>query len=145
MDMFGYLFFPIWMILFMIPLILIFFILWIWVLVDCLLSDKLTTGEKIIWIIVIFLFNFIGALLYLIFRKDKRLFKVENKKGFKGKKLYKSRTNKILAGVCGGLGEYFNIDPTLIRLLWIMITFFTMLWLGIIAYIIAMIIIPEKR
>ena len=32
------------------------------------------------------------------------------------KKLYRSKTNKKLAGVCGGLGEYFNVDPTLIRL-----------------------------
>ena len=35
------------------------------------------------------------------------------------KQLYRSDTNKILFGVCGGLGEYFNIDPTIIRLLWV--------------------------
>ena len=35
------------------------------------------------------------------------------------RQLYRSDTNKILFGVCGGLGEYFNIDPTIIRLLWV--------------------------
>ena len=35
------------------------------------------------------------------------------------KKLYKSETNKMLAGVCGGIAEYFNIDPTLVRLGWV--------------------------
>ena len=36
-----------------------------------------------------------------------------------GKKLYKSNKNKILDGVCGGIAEYFNIDPTLVRLGWV--------------------------
>ncbi|EEX20956.1 PspC domain protein [Blautia hansenii DSM 20583] len=48
----------------------------------------------------------------------------------------------MLAGVCGGIAEYFNIDPTLIRLAWIILTcmgFGT----GIIAYIIAAIVIPK--
>ena len=34
------------------------------------------------------------------------------------KKLYRSNTNKMLCGVCGGIGEYFNIDPTIVRLIW---------------------------
>lgn len=59
------------------------------------------------------------------------------------KRLYKSSTNRVLAGVCGGIGEYFNIDPTLIRLAWVI--FCLAGGSGIIAYIIAMIIIPELR
>ena len=35
------------------------------------------------------------------------------------KKLYRSNINKMLCGVCGGIGEYFNIDPTIIRLIWV--------------------------
>ncbi|MBD4336467.1 PspC domain-containing protein, partial [Xanthomonas citri pv. citri] len=35
------------------------------------------------------------------------------------KRLYKSNTNKVIDGVCGGIGEYFNIDPTLVRLAWV--------------------------
>lgn len=56
------------------------------------------------------------------------------------KRLTKS-TNKMLCGVCAGIAEYFNLDPTIIRLLWVVLTFFG--GSGIIAYIIAAIIIPE--
>ena len=58
------------------------------------------------------------------------------------KKLYKSRTNKKVAGVCGGIGEYFNIDPTLVRLGFVALSF--MAGGGLMAYILAAIIIPEK-
>ncbi len=58
----------------------------------------------------------------------------------KGRKLYRSSTNRMIAGVCGGLGEYFNIDPTIIRLVWALIG---LTGAGIAAYIIAMIIIPS--
>lgn len=57
------------------------------------------------------------------------------------KKLYRSTTNCMLAGVCGGIGEYFNIDPTLIRLAWVL--FSALGGSGILAYIIAAIIIPK--
>lgn len=58
------------------------------------------------------------------------------------KKLYKSSTNKVLAGVCGGIGEYFNVDPTWIRLA--LILFSAMGGSGILAYIIAWLIIPDE-
>ena len=45
------------------------------------------------------------------------------------KKLYKSRTNKKLAGVCGGLGDYFKIDPSIIRLLVLVIGVFTAIFM----------------
>ena len=57
------------------------------------------------------------------------------------KKLYKSSVNRMLRGVCGGIAEYFNIDPTLVRLVWVIITL--MGGAGILAYIIAAIIIPD--
>ncbi|MCI8832992.1 MAG: PspC domain-containing protein [Clostridia bacterium] len=58
------------------------------------------------------------------------------------KRLYKIETGKKLDGVCGGIAEYFDIDPTLVRLLWII---FSCCWGGgIIAYIIAAIIMPKK-
>lgn len=56
------------------------------------------------------------------------------------RKLYKSR-NRMLCGVCGGIGEYLNLDPTVIRLLWIIFSFVG--GCGILAYIIAAIVIPE--
>lgn len=60
------------------------------------------------------------------------------------KRLYRSNTNKMMAGVCGGIGEYFNIDPTLIRLAWVLLSIPTALFGGLIAYIFAAIIIPTR-
>ncbi len=58
------------------------------------------------------------------------------------KKLHKSQTDKKLCGVCGGLAEYFNIDPTLVRLLWILFSIAG--GAGLLAYIIAAIIMPDN-
>ena len=60
------------------------------------------------------------------------------------KRLRRSASNKVLGGFCGGLGEYFNIDPTIIRLAWILATF----WIGIpliIAYILGLIIVSVSE
>ncbi len=59
------------------------------------------------------------------------------------KRLYKINQGKKLDGVCGGIAEYFDIDPTFIRLLWILFTACS-LGSGIIAYIIAAIVMPRK-
>ncbi len=56
-------------------------------------------------------------------------------------RLYKSSTDKVVDGVCGGIGEYFDLDPVIIRLLWVVLVIFG--GTGILAYIIAMIIIPK--
>lgn len=58
------------------------------------------------------------------------------------KRLYKSNENKMISGVCGRIAEYFNIDPTLVRLGWVL--FSALGGSGIIAYIIAAIIIPKR-
>ncbi len=58
------------------------------------------------------------------------------------KKLYRSEKNKMLAGICGGLGEYFTIDATLLRLVWLLIVVFTGIFPGVIVYIIAIFVIP---
>ena len=55
------------------------------------------------------------------------------------RKLYRSNNNKMLCGVCGGLGEYLNIAPTIVRLIW---AIFICSGPGIIAYFIAALIIP---
>ena len=59
------------------------------------------------------------------------------------KKLTRS-TNKMLAGVCGGIAEYFDIDPTLVRVLYAALSFFSAAFPGLILYIIMMLIMPEK-
>ena len=58
------------------------------------------------------------------------------------KKLYKSHTNKMICGVCGGLGEFFGIDPTIIRLVWAILGLCG--GTGIIAYLLAAVIIPNS-
>lgn len=57
------------------------------------------------------------------------------------KKLYKSSTDKKLCGVCGGIAEYFNIDPTLIRLAWAMLVL--CFGTGVLVYIIAALVMPS--
>ena len=58
------------------------------------------------------------------------------------RKLYRSKTDVKLAGVCGGLAEYFDIDVTIIRILWIVGFFMTAIFSGVLLYIICACIIP---
>lgn len=58
------------------------------------------------------------------------------------KKLYRDTKNEMLAGVCAGLAKYLDIDPTIIRLIWVVITFAG--GSGLIAYIICAIVIPTE-
>lgn len=58
------------------------------------------------------------------------------------RKLYRSRQERMIAGVCGGLGEYFDIDPTLVRLLFVVATLFGGP-AGPVAYLIFMIVVPN--
>ena len=60
----------------------------------------------------------------------------------KDKRLYRSESNKKIAGVCGGIGEYFDVDPTLIRVAWII--FAILGGSGLLAYIICMIVMPKE-
>ena len=59
------------------------------------------------------------------------------------KKLYRSMMNKKLCGVCGGLGDYFDIDPTVIRVAWIL--FALLGGSGLLAYLICAIVIPQQN
>lgn len=58
------------------------------------------------------------------------------------KRLYKIENGKKLCGVCGGIAEYFNIDATIVRLLWVLLVF--CVGTGILAYIVAAIIMTKK-
>ncbi|OGI72119.1 PspC domain-containing protein [Candidatus Nomurabacteria bacterium RIFCSPHIGHO2_02_FULL_37_45] len=60
------------------------------------------------------------------------------------KRLYKSDTNKVFAGVIGGIGEYFDIDPTLLRLAYILIAILTAFFPAVIGYLIACIVVPKR-
>ena len=58
------------------------------------------------------------------------------------KKLYRS-SDRIVAGVCGGIAEYFDIDPTLIRVVYVILSLFSVAFPGVLLYIILMILIPN--
>lgn len=60
----------------------------------------------------------------------------------KGKKLYKIQDQRMICGVCAGIAEYFDIDPSIVRIGWIALTFAA--GSGLLAYIIAAIILPDK-
>ena len=57
------------------------------------------------------------------------------------KRLYRSSTNSMICGVCGGIGEYLNVDPTIIRLLALLLGFTGS---GVLVYIVAAIIMPDE-
>lgn len=60
------------------------------------------------------------------------------------KKLYRSNSDKMIAGVCGGIAEYFDVDPTIVRLGAVLLTFLTAFFPCVVAYVIAMVIVPVK-
>jgi phage shock protein PspC (stress-responsive transcriptional regulator) len=59
------------------------------------------------------------------------------------RRLYRSKENRVLFGVCGGIGEYFDVDPTIIRIIFVLFS----IWggIGIVLYIVGLIVIPESR
>lgn len=58
------------------------------------------------------------------------------------RRLWRSRDNRVIAGVCGGLGEYFNIDPVILRIVWVLLIFGA--GTGLLAYLIAWLVIPPE-
>ncbi len=58
------------------------------------------------------------------------------------RRFYRKRNDKMIAGVCSGVADYFDIDPTLVRILWVAITLAG--GAGLLAYIICLIIVPEE-
>jgi phage shock protein C len=60
------------------------------------------------------------------------------------KKLYRSTTNTMLGGVCGGFAEYFGWDPTLVRIIYALVSIFSAAFPGIIVYVVLWAIIPKR-
>ncbi|HMB17365.1 MAG TPA: PspC domain-containing protein [Candidatus Paceibacterota bacterium] len=60
------------------------------------------------------------------------------------KKLYRSEDNKVFAGIIGGIGEYMDVDPTILRLVFIFLVMVTGIIPGVIAYFVAMLVVPKK-
>ena len=91
----------------------------------------------------------IGVIYLLkVSKSDKQTSEVKNKQTSGGKtmanKLIRSVKDKMIGGVCGGLAEHFNIDPSLVRVGFVLVTFASGIVFGVIAYIVMMIIIPEE-
>ncbi|MEA2112544.1 MAG: PspC domain-containing protein [Patescibacteria group bacterium] len=61
------------------------------------------------------------------------------------KKLYRSKENKVVSGVIGGIGEYFDVDPVILRLGWLLVLVMTAIIPGVIIYFIATFVVPKKR
>ena len=62
----------------------------------------------------------------------------------KNKHLYRSVKDRVFAGICGGLGDYFDIDPVMLRFIWLMVVVFTGIVPGVLIYFIAIFIIPKE-
>lgn len=62
-----------------------------------------------------------------------------------GRSLRRSLANRQIAGVCGGLGEYFDIDPTAVRVAYVLVSIFSAAFPGIIVYLILWVLIPERE
>lgn len=60
------------------------------------------------------------------------------------KRLYRSKKNRVIAGVCAGIAEYLNVDPTIVRLIYILLTIFTAVAPFVLVYLIMWIIVPEQ-
>ena len=59
------------------------------------------------------------------------------------KRLYRSSDNRVFAGICGGLGEYFDVDPTVVRVVYVLLSLLTA-FMGVLIYIILLFVIPNR-
>jgi len=59
------------------------------------------------------------------------------------KRLKRSRKNRMIAGVCGGIAEYFDVDPTVVRIVYVLVSIISIAFPGILVYIVMWIIMPE--
>jgi phage shock protein C len=83
--------------------------------------------------------------LSLLFCVDHyRKAKQEKKMSNQYQKLYRSRENRMLGGVCGGLGEYFDIDPTLVRVLFVFGAFLGVPGALLLIYLVMLILVPQE-
>ena len=60
-----------------------------------------------------------------------------------GKKLLRSRSDRWIAGICGGIGDYFDVDPALVRLVYMLLTFFSAGFPGVMIYLVLWLVMPK--
>jgi len=93
------------------------------------------------WLNILFAVAFIAFGIYILLNKNKKEDKIVDK--INSSNLHLSDTDKKIAGVCGGIGETFNVDSTIVRLLWVLGTFISG-GLGIILYIICILVFNKE-
>jgi len=139
-------------------------IVMLWILANIFLIINLEVNLTIIEsaanfvidnLLAIFIVAILLGFLYLLVRnqkepnKDKNFYKNSNgydfsvNRGDEMKRLYRSSKDKLLGGLCGGIGEYFDVDPVLVRIIWVILAFAS-LGTAILIYIILWIIVPRN-
>jgi len=61
------------------------------------------------------------------------------------KRLFRSKNDRMLAGICGGIAQYMDVDPTVVRLIFALASFFTVVFPGVLIYLIMWIVVPKER
>jgi phage shock protein PspC (stress-responsive transcriptional regulator) len=96
------------------------------------------------WPIVIILFGIFYLIYVLRKNKDPETEQEKTEETTATNKLFRSRDEKIVGGVCGGIAKHLDIDPVIVRIAWVVLSFATAVFFGIVVYIIWMIIVPEQ-
>ena len=60
------------------------------------------------------------------------------------KRLFRSKNDRMLAGICGGIAQYMDVDPTIVRLIFALASFFTVVFPGVLIYLIMWIVVPKE-
>ena len=95
-----------------------------------------------IWAVLLIVIGVFMLYNYTPFMKRENSTGMDSGHEVNNRQIYRSKKNKMIGGVCGGIAEYFNLDPSLIRLGYVLISFASM-GLSIVVYIILMIVFPE--
>lgn len=100
----------------------------------------------ILWPLIIILIGVIYLVNVLKKEKQSEGLKSKEISGEKKmeKKLTRSVKDKMIGGVCGGIANYFDIDPSMVRIAWVLLSIFGVIFIGVVAYIVMLIIIPEE-
>jgi len=98
-------------------------------------QDAIKQALRIAWPIALIV---LGVLIYLGSSRG------GGRVGRSGTRLYRSRRDRMIGGVLGGVGEYFGVDPTIVRIIYVILALVTGFGPGVLLYIVAMIVVPEE-
>ncbi len=93
----------------------------------------------LVWPILLIVF---GA--WFIFQSSKKASSSEQANRMEKQPFRRSHSKRMIGGICGGLSDYLNIDVTIVRVAYVLLTLFTAVWLGVLAYVVMLIVVPEE-